>query len=157
MHHFTSLWTPNLNIAVGMGLMLATIWICLGTTTNKINDHLSIQWAIIEHLTSWCMSSWNFLLVSSQWHFLGLWVLCGFLLSSRCTISFLIFCVFMIMVLRSKQFLFMNVLMGFMALELTSLPILLLLCHSSSPALCYPLWFHGFIPSLLSKTLIKCL
>ena len=38
--------------------MLATIWIRLGTTTDKINDRLSVQWAIVEHPASWCTSSW---------------------------------------------------------------------------------------------------
>ena len=33
----------RLIIAVGMGLMLATIWIRLGTNTDRINDRLSVQ------------------------------------------------------------------------------------------------------------------
>lgn len=32
----------QLFFAVGMGLMLATIWIHLGTSTDKINDRLSV-------------------------------------------------------------------------------------------------------------------
>jgi len=41
-------WTANLEsalsylVVVGMGLMLATIWIRLGTSTDKINDRLSV-------------------------------------------------------------------------------------------------------------------